>query len=140
MKDTLLIGKYIYKILSEDENLAKFVSKEKIFPLMAKVQINPETGSEEDISFPFVVYSRESFVPRYTKNFLTENDAKFSFVCVSDEYVNSLELANALRHALEGKSIKNENLSTDKIKLDSVDEDIVEDAYIQKLTFSFSIT
>ena len=71
MDNTILVGKYLYRALSNDTNILSIVSVDKIFPLMPKVQYNEVTGDEEDVTFPFVVYSRESLTPVYTKDMLT---------------------------------------------------------------------
>ena len=48
MDNSLLIGKYFYKLLSEEEGLSGLVTPKKIFPLIANA----------DTTYPFVVYSR----------------------------------------------------------------------------------
>lgn len=138
MDNSILVGQYIYTILSEYTELTNLVSSDKIFPLMAIVEINPDTGEEQDITFPFITFSRESLTPVYTKDLLTENQVVFTIICVSDEYKESLLIANSVRHALESKFIRNEEITISRIKLDSIQEETIENAYVQKMQFSFT--
>lgn len=137
MDNTILVGKYLYRALSNDTNILSIVSVDKIFPLMPKVQYNDETGEEEDVTFPFVVYSRESLTPVYTKDMLTSNQVRFTIIAVSNDYIESLELANYIRNCLECKNYKDSDIEISTIKMDSISEETIEEAYIQKMTFSF---
>ena len=130
MDNTILAGKYIRKILIENEELPAMIDTKKIFPLIANA----------DTTFPFIVYSRNNIVPTYTKDYLTDNALTFTIIVVSDEYVQSLELANAVRHSLEGYRYTDEVISIAPIKLQSITEETIEDAYIQRMTFIFNAT
>ena len=63
MDNSLLIGKYIYKLLTEDDSLARIVTPKKVFPLVANA----------DTTYPFVVYSRIGLNVEYCKDGLVEN-------------------------------------------------------------------
>lgn len=130
MDNTILAGKYIRKFLVENEELSAMIDTKKIFPLIANA----------DTTFPFIVYSRNNIVPTYTKDYLTDNALTFTIIVVSDEYVQSLELANAVRHSLEGYRYTDEVISIAPIKLQSITEETIEDAYIQRMTFIFKAT
>ena len=84
MDNSLLVGKYIYKLLSEDIVLSGKVSQKKIFPLVANA----------DTTYPFIVYARTGLVVDYCKDGTVENRIDFQIVSVSDNYVESLEVAN----------------------------------------------
>lgn len=137
MDNSILSTKYIYQALENNAELSYLGASDKIFPLLAKLKVNPETGKEEEITFPFIVYSRTGLTPTYTKDLLTDNEVTLDVVCVSDDYVNSLEVANAVRNALESKGTKTSYMTIDPIKLLSVKESTMEDAYIQELTFQY---
>jgi hypothetical protein len=139
MDNSILAGKYIYSLMVENEELSVLVDSDKIYPLRVELRLDPETGEEQEITFPFIIYSRTSLEPTYTKNFLTENLLKYTVIVVSDDYDNSLEVANAVRHALEGKAIRNEYLNICPIKLDSVTEETMEDTILQRMEFSFAV-
>lgn len=130
MDNTILAGKYIRKFLVENEELSAMIDTKKIFPLIANA----------DTTFPFIIYSRNNIVPTYTKDYLTDNALTFTIIVVSDEYVQSLELANAVRHSLEGYRYTDEVISIAPIKLQSITEETIEDAYIQRMTFIFNAT
>ena len=128
MDNTILAGKYIRQIMIENQELMELISANKIFPLLA----NPDT------SFPFIVYSRTNLIPTYTKDLLTDNYVSFVVVVVSDNYVQSLNIANAVRHSLEGYRYQDNDIKIYPIKFDSITEETMEDAYIQRLSFSFN--
>lgn len=129
MDNSILAGKYLRKILIENEGLMELISANKIFPLLANA----------DTTFPFIVYSRNNITPVYTKDILTDNNAVFTVIVVSDKYTESLDIANAVRHSLEGYRYKDEIINIYPIKLDSISEETMDDAYIQRMMFSFSV-
>lgn len=139
MDNSILSTKYTFKALENNAELLELGLKDKIFPLLAQVIVNPETGEEEEITFPFIVYSRTSLIPEYTKDMLTQNTVTLQIVCVSDDYVNSLEVANAVRHALELKGTSVDGMKIDPIRLQSITESTMEDAYLQTLTFQYTV-
>ena len=56
--------------------------------------------------------------PIYTKDMLTDNEVIFSVVVLSDDYLESLELANLVRNNLECKTYKDEDIFISRIKLE----------------------
>ena len=130
MDNSILAGKYLRDFMVNNAELMELVSSKNIFPLVANA----------DTTFPFIVYSRTSLTPVYTKNLLSDNEASFTVIVVSNKYTQSLYIANAVRHALEGYRYKDSSVDIHPIRLDSVTEDTVDDAYIQRMTFSFSIS
>lgn len=130
MDNTILIGKYVRQFMIENRELTDLVPAEKIFPLLANA----------DTTFPFIVYSRDSLLPTYTKDYLTNNTASITIIVVSDEYVESLEIANAVRHALEGYRYKDSTIDIHPIRLQSLTEETMDDAYIQRMQFTLQCT
>lgn len=128
MDNSILAGKYLRKFLVENEELSTLIDTKKIYPLIANA----------DTTFPFIVYSRTNIFPEYTKDLLSDNKCTFAVIVVSDKYTESLDVANAVRHALEGYRFKDEIIDIYPIKLDSITEETMEDAYIQRMSFSFS--
>ena len=88
--NSILVTKYIRKFIVENEEVSKLINTNNVFPLIANA----------DTTFPFVVYSRASLVPTYTKDLLTENSITIYIYVVSDKYIESLEIANAIRHSI----------------------------------------
>lgn len=126
MDNTILVGKYLRQFMIGDEELTTLIPANKIFPLLA----NPDT------TFPFIVYSRNNLTPVYTKDMLTDNIANFTIIVVSDDYVESLEIANAVRHALEGYRYKDAIINIYPIRLQSITEETMDDAYLQRMNFT----
>lgn len=126
--NTILIGKYIRKFISENDEVKSVISQSNIFPLIANA----------DTTFPFVVYGRSMLRPIYTKDILTENEVEIVVYVVSNDYIESLEVANAIRHSIEGYRYKDNDIEIDTMKLVSITEKTSEDAYIQEMRFSFT--
>ena len=129
MDNSLLIGKYIYKLLSEDEGLSGLVTSKKIFPLIANA----------DTTYPFVVYSRTGLSVQYCKDGLVEDTVEMQIIAVSDNYVESLEVANQIRKTLELRRYKDDDIQIRECKLTSVYEEYMEDAFIQRMNFTIKL-
>ena len=123
---SIMLGKLIYKLLSNDELLSQVVTPKKIFPLVANA----------DTTYPFIVYARTSLRVDYCKEGITENSVEFQVIAVSDNYVESLEVANRIRGVLELLRYKDETIYISECKLSSVSEEYMEDAFIQRLIFT----
>ena len=99
MDKSLLTTEYMRKIVEQDAELMKLVPKDKIFGMIA------HSGT----SYPFIVYSRSALNPQYNKDHGLanglghKNTVQITVDCYSDKYVESLEVANLFRHALESK-------------------------------------
>lgn len=129
MRNSILFSKIIYKKLKSSESLKQLVNN-KIYPLVA----------ENSATFPFIVYYKENITSTTdTKDFLIEDDVEFSVIVVSDDYNNSLEIADAARKALEFKSYSDESLSAYSCKMIDYSESYIENAYVQALKFSCTI-
>ena len=122
---SIMLGKLIYKLLSNDDWLSQRVTPKKISPLVAKAET----------TYPFIVYSRTSLRVDYCKDGVLENNVEFQVVAVSDNYVESLEVSNRVRGVLELLRYKDEGIIISECKLSSVSEEYMEDAFIQRLTF-----
>ena len=129
MDNSLMIGKYIYKLLSEDEGLSGLVTPKKIFPLIANA----------DTTYPFVVYSRTGLSVQYCKDGLVEDTVEMQIIAVSDNYVESLEVANQIRKTLELRRYKDDDIQIRECKLTSVYEEYMEDAFIQRMNFTIKL-
>ena len=131
--NTLLISKYIQKALEDSQEVKTILGNDehKIFPLL-----QPDT-----LAFPFIVHSRQSLSVTYTKDIVLgmgwTNTIQYVVTCVSNEYIQCIELANAVRHTLEGFYYKDENIRINPMMLQNVSEYTVEnDAFVEELTFT----
>ena len=130
MDNSILVGQYLWKIVTDNEEVKELISKDKVQPLFALA----------DTTFPFVVYSRDSLTPTYTKDMLSGNAVSFTFIVVSNKYWQTLNLANAVRHSLECKQYKDEDITIHPIKLTSMYEESIDDAYVQRMTFTMDVS
>ena len=130
MDNSILIGKLIYKLLANDGQMNKLVTYKNIFPLVA----NAETA------YPFVVYSRTSLNVEYCKDGVAEDIAEVQVLAVSDNYVESLDVANRIRSILELMKYKDNDIRVTECKLSSITEEFMEDAFIQRLVFTIKIS
>lgn len=124
---SLEIGKLIYSLLSADSRLSTLLGN-KIFPLIV----------ENNTTYPFIVYKRSDVKANYTKDYYLNDDVSIDIVCVSDNYLSGLEIAVIIREILENKRFKNEGV--ERIQLDYANEDYLENAFIQTLGFTITIT
>ena len=135
MRDnSLCINKYVQKILEESEEVVSILggNKKKIFALK----------QNENITFPFIVHSRSNLTTTYTKdieyirNVGWSNTVQFTVCCVSDDYIQVIDLANAVRHSLETYRLKNDDIYIHPILLINAIEYMTDyDAYVQELQF-----
>ena len=126
MVDSILIGKTIFKLLSDSAELKKYVDN-KIYPLIA----------DDGVTYPFIIYYRTSIRNIVCKDGYYEDEVGFSILVVSNSYIESLEIANIVR------SIFEKNKLTDTIyncKVEDIDEDYNNNAYIQEIDFTCKVT
>lgn len=128
METSLNIGKVIKDILYQDETLNNLV-KNQVFPLIA----------EENTTFPFIVYRRNSIRKASTKDYVNDEIASVDVVVASDKYSQSVEIAERVRFVLERVEYEGENFSVDNITLSNASEQYMQNTYIQTLTFEIEI-
>lgn len=128
METSLNIGKVIKDILCQDDTLNNLV-KYQVFPLIA----------EENTTFPFIVYRRNSIRKASTKDYVNDEIASVDVVVASDKYSQSVEIAERVRFILERGEYEGENFSVDNITLSNASEQYMQNTYIQTLTFEIEI-
>lgn len=129
---TLLMPKYIQAILENNDEVKAIIGENdyKIFPLQQPAEL----------TFPYIVHARSSVTVRYTKDIVVgygwDNEIQYTVKCISDDYIQGLELANAVRHALEASSYKDENITIHPMELLAASEYTIEDTvFVQELIF-----
>ncbi len=123
--DSLKVGKEIYSLLNGSSMLTDIVGS-KIYPIIV----------EKETTYPFIVYKRSNIIPGYTKDFHFKDEVIIDVICVSNDYSESVDIASMVRDILEDKRFT----GIESIKLESADEDFIDDAYIQTLSFNLTIT
>lgn len=130
MTNSLSIGKTLYRLLTKNQELKELV-KGQVYPLLAN----------ESTTFPFIVYSRSDLSPQYAKGGLYEDEVTVTIIAVSNNYEQSIEVAQEVRNALAFSKYKDEKTSLEITAnaLLSVSEDTQDDSYLQTLTYKFNI-
>lgn len=128
METSINIGKVVKDILYQDETLNTLV-KSQVFPMIA----------EENTTFPFIVYRRNSIRKASTKDYVNDEIASVDVVIASDKYSQSVEIAERVRFVLEHGGYEGENFSVDNITLSNASEQFMQNTYIQTLTFDIEI-
>ena len=137
MDNSILISRYVQQILEESEEVRAILGNDqhKIFPLL-----QPDT-----IEFPFIVHSRNSIAVTYTKDIEYmrggwTNEINYIVSCVSDNYIQCLELANAVRRAMETYRWKDEDICIHPIKVNYITEYTTEqNAFVQEIQFNITV-
>ena len=125
MRETAIsVNKHIYSLLKEDESLKKLVG-EKIYPIVA----------EETVTYPFVIFTKESVNGNYTKDLLLFDTATISVAIAANNYFETVKIAERVRAILENHI----DSYFYNILLDNVTEEYLEDAFVQQLQFSAKI-
>lgn len=125
---SLQVGKAIYTLLSSNQQLVSMVDG-NIFPLIAEI----------NTTFPFIVYKREAITPQYTKDYWTSDEVLINVMVASNDYVESIEIADLVRQSLDQKKGEYSGITIKDIRLTQADEDFIDDTYIQYLTFKIKI-
>lgn len=106
---------------------------QRIFPLVFP----------DNLTFPFIVHGRSGITVNYTKDlplgFGWYNTVNYTVRCVSDDYVQCIELANAVRHTMEGCTWKKEDIYIHPIQLLTVSEYTNDDAFVEELQFQMTV-
>jgi len=129
MKNSLLITKYIRKILEMDSDLMKKIPIKQFFPVDAKLSTK----------FPFAVIIRASMNDNLSKDGLYEDVVTILIYVVDDNYINSIEIANEIRNWLEGHIYKDDYININRIRLNSSSEGLENNAFVQELSFNVYI-
>lgn len=125
MRETAIsVNKHIYSLLKEDESLRELVG-EKIYPIVA----------EETVTYPFVIFTKESVNGNYTKDLLLFDTAIISVAIAANNYFETVKIAERVRAILENHI----DSYFYNILLDNVTEEYLEDAFVQQLQFSAKI-
>lgn len=134
---SLLMPKYVQSILENNAEVQNILADDeyRIFPVQQPAELD----------FPYIVHNRLSVSTFYTKDLGMGagwyNTVQFMVSCVSDDYVQCLELANACRHALEGYHWYAEDFHIEPIQFVSAAEYVTDDkAFVQQLTFQCNFT
>ena len=144
MTNSILVGELIYNAIMEDDTLREAIHyqvyDEKLKQNIDKYAIFP-LKANNDTPFPLIVYARTNvYSDRETKDGVISDTVSFQITIGSDQYFESIELANEVRDLFEGCVLYNESLTIKNIRMSSINEAFVDDTYIQTLNFDCSAT
>lgn len=127
-KTSLSAGYLIREILLEDPEVSQ--RTKRIFPVIA-----------DDATMPYILYRRIGFGQIAQKTADFADTLSIEVVCVTEGYTEGLELAEAIRNALDGvKATSNDGaLRIRSCMLEDGEEGFEGDACIQQLVFSIKI-
>lgn len=127
---SISIGKILKKIFCENEELTQLVESKNIVSMVL-----------QPTNFPFISFRRNSTEFLYNKDCPTEDRVSIDIICVSNNYAQSIEIAECVRELLESKVYKdsNEGVLIDYMVLTDASEDTVSDSFVQTLTFEIHI-
>lgn len=129
MTNSILINKYVYQRLSNSTKLKEILGS-KIYPLVA----------ENTTTYPFITYFRDGILPiNFTKDGYCQDEVYFTINVVSNNYTQTLEIAHHVRYIIEHWKVEENDCTIYDIRLSSIDENFVEDAYVQTMQFTCKV-
>jgi len=127
-KTSLSAGEIIRAILIEDSEVSARVKK--IFPVV-----------EDSAELPYIVYRRTQLEQTPTKAGVrgAADTVGIEILCYTEHYTEGVELAEAVRNALDNKQGEINGLVMRSCYLTDSEEAWQDDAYIQQLVFNVKI-
>lgn len=127
---SISLGKILKKIFSENEELIQLVDSKNICSMVL-----------QPTNFPFISFRRNSTEFLYNKDCPTEDRVSVDIICVSNNYAESVQIAECVRNILEYHVYKdtNEGVLIDYMVLTDANEDTISDSFVQTLTFEIHL-
>lgn len=128
-KTSLSAGELIKEILLEDPEVSVRCNDD-IFPVFTN-----------SVKLPCILYRRAGLSPRPQKSSSVTDDIAIEVMCITEHYLEGIELAEAVRAALDQKSATSNDgtLTMSLCTLESSEESWQDDAYIQQMIFNIQI-
>lgn len=127
---SISLGKILKKIFCEDEELTQLVEPKNICSMVL-----------QPTNFPFISFRRNSTEFKYNKDCPTLDIINVDIIAVSNNYAQSVEIAECVRNILEYHVYKdtNEGILIDYMVLTDASEDTISESFVQTLTFEIHI-
>ena len=125
-RTSLSAGEIIRAMLIEDSEVAGRVTK--IFPVV-----------EDKAELPYIVYRRTQLEQVPTKAGRGADTVGIEILCYTKGYTEGVELAEAVRGALDGAQGESDGLVMRSCYLSDSEEAWQDDAYVQQLVFNAKI-
>lgn len=125
-KTSLSAGEIIREILSSDPEVAARTNK--IFPVAV-----------DNADLPYVLYRRVQLEQVPVKDRRGADTVGIEIMCYTAQYTEGVELAEAVRAALDGRQTELDGLRMRSCFLSDSEEAWQDDAYVQQLIFTAKI-
>lgn len=125
-KSSLSAGEIIRAILIEDSEV--MARAKKVFPVV-----------EDSAELPYIVYRRTQLVQTPVKGQRGADTVGIEILCYTAGYTEGVELAEAVRDALDGAQGSQDGLVMRSCYLEDSEEAWQDDAYVQQLVFNVKI-
>lgn len=125
-KTSLSAGEIIRTILANDAEVTTRANK--IYPVV-----------EDRADLPYIVYRRTQLKQDPIKNGRGADTVGIEILCYTKQYTEGVELAEAVREALDGVQGESDGLVMRSCYLEDSEEAWQDDAYVQQLVFNVKI-
>ena len=128
MTTAININRFVRDWVKSDAELLQMCPLENIKPLI----LPPN-------KFPFVSYVQGEIIPQYTKDGTAYDEVDVLFAVVSDDYEQTIDIATEIRSLLENKEYHKEDVDIPLIRVKSISEDYIDNAFIQMIVFNMQV-
>lgn len=129
MKNALSINKYINKFLTESEAVTSLVDVSNIRPMVLA-----------PVNFPYISFLHGNISSSYTKDGWCEDTTEVTIIAVSDDYSQTVDIAETVRELLDNKAYKDEDIYISEMRLSGATEDQIENVFVQRLSFDVKVS
>lgn len=128
-KHSLKSTQYIHNKLINTSSVTNLINENNIFLLIA----------EAETKYPYVVITRTKISSRDENKDFNTDEIGVNIKVWSDKYDEAVNIADAIRFAIEGKEVEVDNETMDSIVLSSSTESWTGEAYLQSMDFTAEI-
>lgn len=125
--NSISIWRYIRPYLKNNPDLQAVMNTNNILPLTMN----------ENTPYPWVIFQRDNISVTYTKPIKGgfDNRVSFSINVYSNDYDESIDIANIIRNILEQLVIKTDEIIINEIEVVSIYEQFSQDGFRQSIQF-----
>jgi hypothetical protein len=125
-KTSLSVGEIIYDVLTNDAEV--MARANKVFPVVT-----------DKATLPYVAYRRSRLEHNPAKGTQGADTVQIDVLCFAAKYGDGVQLAEAVRQALDGKQAAKDTLIMRSCTIAGGEEYYENDAYIQELNFIIKV-
>ncbi len=125
-KTSLSVGEIIYDVLTNDAEV--MARTNKVFPVVT-----------DKATLPYVAYRRSRLEHNPVKGTQGADTVQIDVLCFAAKYEDGVQLAEAVRQALDGKQVTKDTLIMRSCTIAGGEEYYENDAYIQELNFIIKV-